>query len=335
MSVGAQGGVTEPTDRTLLERDTELGAIARVLDAARLSRGSALLLEGPPGIGKTALLQAATGMAEAQGMQIFLARGSELERDFTYGVVRQLFERPLVGASDAARASLLAGAARFAASAIGNQGDALEALPRGPHGLDSTFATVHGLYWLCANFAERGAMVLALDDVHWCDSPSLRFLIYLLGRIEELPIALLLATRPAEPASQQTLLADLASAPPVEVLRPSALTEPAVARLVEGRLAGVPEPEFVHACRAATGGNPFLLQQLIGALAADGVDTGGRRAGRRRGAPERGRACRLGRRCGQLRHRRSRRRLHLRRTSPARFRSPPCSRGDLRRHSSR
>ena len=121
------------------------------------------------------------------------ARGSELERDFAYGLVRQLFEAPLVAASPPERAELLAGAAGRAARLFGVAAppdDVADAL------LDPSFAILHGLYWLCANLGRRSPLLLCVDDVHWADQASLRFLNYLGRRLQELPIAVVAAARP-------------------------------------------------------------------------------------------------------------------------------------------
>ena len=62
-----------------------------------------MLFEGAPGIGKSRLLGAACEAAETLGVQVLRARGGELERDFSYGVVRQLFETRLASCGDAAQ----------------------------------------------------------------------------------------------------------------------------------------------------------------------------------------------------------------------------------------
>ena len=64
---------------------------------------------------------------------------------------------------------------------------------------DPSFAILHGLYWLTANLAESGPILLAIDDLHWADRPSLRFLEYLSGRLEGLAILLVATYRPASP----------------------------------------------------------------------------------------------------------------------------------------
>src|SRR6266480_6198000 len=85
---------TEP----LLERNEELARIESALAEARTGRGRFLVIEGPAGMGKTALLAAARTAAAEGGMRVLRARGTELERNFAFGVVRQLFEPPLVEA---------------------------------------------------------------------------------------------------------------------------------------------------------------------------------------------------------------------------------------------
>ena len=184
--------------QALLERDAVLALIDQRVSDAIAGDGSLLVLEGPAGIGKTRLVMAAGRRGRELGLQVLSARGFELERDFAYGVVRQLFEAPVVAASAPERAELLAGAAGRAAALFGvagPHGDAADAL------LDPSFAILHGLYWLCANLARRSALLLCVDDLHWADHASLRFLHYLGRRLQELPIALVAAARPAAPAS--------------------------------------------------------------------------------------------------------------------------------------
>src|SRR5213592_982673 len=91
----------------LLERNEELARIESALAEARTGRGRFLVIEGPAGIGKTALLAAARTAAANSGMRVLRSRGSELERDFAFGVVRQLFEPALAGLSELERADLL------------------------------------------------------------------------------------------------------------------------------------------------------------------------------------------------------------------------------------
>ena len=258
------------TTAPLLERREELERIEAALTEARTGRGTFVVIEGPAGIGKTALLAAARATAADSGMRVLRSRGTELEHDFAFGVVRQLFEPPLAEASEVERVDLLQAGAGVAAGVLAFPG-ALASQAPSTSGVDPSFAILHGLYWLGANLATTGPLCMVVDDAHWADAPSLRYLAFLLTRLEELPIALVLATRPRETGTDAGLLATLATDPSADVIRLPPLTSAAVAQLVESRLARVPDPVFVEACLAATRGMPFLMCELVEALSEGGV----------------------------------------------------------------
>jgi DNA-binding CsgD family transcriptional regulator len=259
-----------PATGQLLERSKELARIESALAAARSGRGSFVLIEGPAGIGKTALLAAARTAATEGGMRVLRSRGTELERDFAFGVVRQLFEPPLAEASEIERAELLQAAAGVAAGLLGLPG---APRPDGPpsSGVDPSFAVLHGLYWLCANLTAVGPLCVVVDDAHWADAASLRYLVFLLTRLDELDASLLLATRPREAGTDAELLATVTTDSSADVIRLPPLTSAAVAQLVASGLAAVPDPVFVDACLRATRGTPFLLRVLVDALSEGGI----------------------------------------------------------------
>jgi hypothetical protein len=148
------------------------------------------------------------------------------------------------------------------------------ALTRGePRGNEDTFAVLHGLYWLTVDIAKRTPLLLAVDDLHWADQPSQRFVAYLTRRLEGLAVVLVLTVR--EPrlgtAQQKALTAGLAAEASVIMLRPAALSTAACAELVSGTLGTDPSPAFQDACRDLTGGNPLLLRGLLTSLAAEGM----------------------------------------------------------------
>jgi DNA-binding CsgD family transcriptional regulator len=131
---------------------------------------------------------------------------------------------------------------------------------------DPSFAVLHGLYWLCANLAADGPLALVVDDAHWADGPSLRFLAFLLPRLEELRVAVLLGARPAEGGHNQEILDALTMDPSGETITVAPLSAGGVAALVGAGLGVEPEAEFAMACWAATGGTPFLVRTLLEAL---------------------------------------------------------------------
>ncbi len=81
-----------PFPLQLLDRGAELAAIATAIESACAGSGSALLVEGVAGIGKTRLLTHACEQAAQAGMTVLAARAAEFEDGYAWGVVRQLFE---------------------------------------------------------------------------------------------------------------------------------------------------------------------------------------------------------------------------------------------------
>jgi DNA-binding CsgD family transcriptional regulator len=249
-------GGASASSATLLERASELALLEEAIAATAAGAPRAILIEGPAGIGKTALLQAARQGAGRAGLQVLAARGGELERELSLGIERQLFEPLLVRASQAARAGLLA----RPATAVGRL-----------FGLDGTdsdpsadeYESHNALYWLCARLAGDSPIMLTVDDVHWSDATSLRFLAYLVRRLDDLPVLLALARRVDEPGVDEDLLDGIAAEPLVQVIRPNPLSLDAVQELARARFETEPRDGFVRACHQATGGIPLFTLQLL------------------------------------------------------------------------
>jgi DNA-binding CsgD family transcriptional regulator len=247
----------------LLERGPELDELDSWIEQAVAGQGGVVVIEGPAGIGKSRLLAETRRRAEG-AMRVLSARGSELEREFPFGVVRQLLETEL--ARPERRAALLGGAAASASAVFGELDDGAAESADG-----ASFAALHGLFWLVLNLAEERPVLLAIDDLHWCDRPSLLFVAYLSRRLEGQPILLAAGLRTAEPGSDSALLGEIAHDPAARSVRPGPLSEDAVAVLVEEHLGAAPEAAFTAVCRESTGGNPLLLTQLMTALRGEGV----------------------------------------------------------------
>src|SRR4051794_23175536 len=210
---GSGGGASgEPPDLwrstarsgALLERDEELATLSGALGDARAGRGRLVVVEARAGCGKSTLLAALADRAAESGMRVLDARGGELERGFAFGTVRQVFERAIADASAEERDGLLAGAAAPAAAILASDGAA-----RGEPGL----GTLHAIYWLATNLSLDQPLMIAVDDLHWADDPSLQALDYLARRVAEIPVTLVVTLRPAEPGASHELLDPLRGQP--------------------------------------------------------------------------------------------------------------------------
>jgi AAA ATPase domain len=187
-------------ERLLFDRGRELDTLDDQVARARAGDGALVVVEGSAGIGKTRLLAEARALAGKE-MRVLGARAGEFEGGFAFGVVRQLLEPLLATASPELRTELLAGAASlaeplFSVAGIAEAEETDEA---------ASFAMLHGLYWLAANAAFQRPTALVIDDLHWIDTPSLRWLGYLARRLDGLPLLVVAAMRPAEEGHEPDL----------------------------------------------------------------------------------------------------------------------------------
>ncbi|HEY7077696.1 MAG TPA: AAA family ATPase [Solirubrobacteraceae bacterium] len=259
----------------LLEREAELAALDELCARALAGHGGLLLFEAAPGLGKSALLGEAVARGRAAGLTVVRARGHELERAFAWGVARALLEPLLAAHGDA---GLLAGPAAPARAVFEPVVE-----PGGQSGDDVGFAIAHALHWLTLRLAAREPLLLVVDDAHWADEPSLRFLVYLLGRLAEHPVALLVAARPHAGG----LLEQLAADPAAVVRVPAPLGAEGVASLVRRRL-GEADDAFCARVLDLTAGNPLQVRELL--LAVDRVDAAGLEAAAEQAARSLGRS---------------------------------------------
>ncbi len=236
----------------LLERGAEIAGIDGLLAAACDGRGGVVVIEGPAGIGKSALLRACAQRAAARGMQSLQARGDDVSMESSFAATRELL-------APVADAGAFSGSAGLAAPVF--TGEA-EVTPEA----DRAIAVLHGLYWLIADHCDRGAVALLVDDAHWLDPASARFLLYLARRIESLAAVLVVAQRRGEVSGPLAALTEQASL----VLAPAPLSPDGSGELVRRELGPRADEDLCRSCHEATGGNPFYLRELVADLRSEG-----------------------------------------------------------------
>ena len=247
----------------LLERDDVLATIAGVLDDARAGTGRALLISGHPGMGKTRLHEAALDEARRRDLLVLRGAGSELEQNLAFGVAGQLLRSLLTEIPSAQRTALLAEAPRRVRTLEG-RGEA-DAEPEAGEDL----AVSHGLFTLLASATELTGAVVAIDDLHWSDTASLQFVLYLLNRLEELPVALVLSSRLLTGSDPAQTLDRISVQPRLDITELTPLGPDAVIKLVREWLGNRADRGLAQVCGEVTGGNPFYLHELLLALAEE------------------------------------------------------------------
>lgn len=169
----------------LVERASAVERIRDAIDSASAGEGRLVLIEGEAGVGKTTLLALAAGVAADAGVRVCSARGTEFEGDLPNGVVRQLFASFAQDSDPERRASCFAGAAGLAEGVLSGAGEVI----------GDAFAIRHAMYWLLANIAADGPVLISVDDVQWADLMSVRWLGYLSERLEGLPVVVVASVR--------------------------------------------------------------------------------------------------------------------------------------------
>ena len=235
----------------LVEREGAVEALEAFVRAVAMGRGGTLVVEGPPGIGKSQLLRAADEVARGHGLQTSRASGAELESELPFVVVRALYD------DLASKTDIDPDAVNRVLS--GGSGDLL-----GPPNIGNAISV---LYRGVAEHARREPLLFIVDDVQWADPDSLRALHYLARRIRELPLGLILGKRPSAVDGPAEDLVELADEAPI---RPGPLSLDGSKQLLTRLLRQSLSEHFVSSCHGVTSGNPLLLHELARELITAG-----------------------------------------------------------------
>ena len=224
---------------SLVGRDRERHRITELLEAGQRGRSAALVIEGEPGVGKTALLDDAVD--QAAGMMVLRARGVQTEVDLPFGGLAQLVSNVTYLVPELPEP----------------QRRALQvalALEEGSLAVSDRFAVGAGLLGLLAMAAEEAPLLGVVDDAHQLDRPTVEALHFVARRLGAEGVVLLVASRDVD--RRTSWFAD------VPRVRLTGLDLSAARDVLVRQGAGGLNTERLDQLVRATGGNPLALVEL-------------------------------------------------------------------------
>ncbi|MEU4655154.1 AAA family ATPase [Streptomyces sp. NPDC023723] len=217
----------------LVERCRVQQLLDELLGQARDGRGQAVLVLGPPGLGKTGVAEYARERAERAGVTVLSAAGSVAERALPLGIVAQLL------------------------SCLGYSADDTAAVCASP-----ARATVALHEAVCA-VTGRTPLVVVIDDAQDIDRESLRCLLYVIHRVAPLRALILLTGSSDLPQQNPVLLAEYMRNPSCSLLCLAPLCTACVAAVLARHMGGAVPDRTARLWRQASGGSPLLLHALL------------------------------------------------------------------------
>ncbi|MFI5758525.1 ATP-binding protein [Streptomyces sp. NPDC051569] len=262
----------------LLEREAELAQVSAALRAAADGTSSSILVTGPLGIGRSALLRHLPSLVADEDVRVLRANAAPMEQDFAFGVVRQLFDSLLAGVPAAERgrrspvsdhfARLMFTAGTLPVGAGTTTGADGQGAGPGP-ALAASEAMLHGTRSLLADAGDTTRLLILVDDLHRADTPSLRWLAYLAKRLHGLRAVLVCTLRDGDHGSRHPLVREIAGTA-TRVLRPAPLSLDATRTVIRKRCGWPGQDEYAHACHEASAGNPLFLLSVLRGMRARG-----------------------------------------------------------------
>ncbi|WP_434444371.1 ATP-binding protein [Lentzea sp. E54] len=242
----------------LVGREAELDRVRHLLELASKGKPAFVLFEGALGIGRTAMLDAVAEMAESLGFQVGKASASKAERQIPYGVAQQLFEGAFADFSERTTEDHPSVVSPLTYEPVARAAvDPLDA-----RGEMEDHRVFQRLLRLIVAAASRRPLCLILDDLQCADLPTVRWLNYLARRRPtRLPLVVVISRMSGAQPEDPILVAELEMH--ADRVRLAEFTPETIESHVKNLLGEAPTAEFVEACKRATGGNPFVLSELL------------------------------------------------------------------------
>jgi DNA-binding CsgD family transcriptional regulator len=235
----------------IFHREQEMAVVTEELARAQQGQPVVLVIAGAHGMGKTTLLQAA--LERVRGSAVILhARCHEAERDFPFGVVRQLFDTMASSADNGPAGSLTTG---FAGLGGGQEQD------------------LHSLYQATRSLAASKSVIIAVDDFNYADLQSAQWFSYIARRLDGLSVSMILAGDTGYPGGIQ-VVDELQPLPYFRAVNLQPLCGHCGESLVATIFEKPVDVEFAAACHQVACGNPLVLLEVCRRLRSAGIAPG-------------------------------------------------------------
>ncbi|MGP3980208.1 helix-turn-helix transcriptional regulator [Streptomyces sp. KR80] len=242
-----------PPPVDLIGRAGEVARLLELVAATASGRGAVVVVEGEPGIGKTALLDVLVTECEGVGLRVLRGAGTELEQKIPFQTILSC----LASGTGAHRPDVSAVMARVR--------DA-----RGEGASDWEFSVTEVVIQVLDQWCAQGPGALVVDDLHWADPATLLVLHRLQRALGTLPLLIALAIQPLPSRGDAAALLRVLKARGADTLKPAPLGDRDVALLAE-RLRGARPPGALLAGLSATAGNPLYVHEMVAAYEQRGA----------------------------------------------------------------
>ncbi len=239
----------------MIGRGAELDILEGLLEGARAGRGSAALIEGEAGIGKTTLVRELGARASADGFEVLTAGADELSAIMPFAPLLEALDCRF-DAADPERAAVARALTEAPAEmTIGRGGSPLVG------------RVIEGFLRILEGLALDGPTLLVVEDLHWADRPTLVAVRTIARRLSDVPLVMVATMRPAATKEMEQLL-DAVERIGATHMRVEALTVGDVRALARAIAGGKPGIRLITKLDGA-GGNPLYVRELLNGLLAD------------------------------------------------------------------
>ncbi len=265
-----------PPERTpFVGREDERSLLRHLLDEAIRGQGSLVMIGGEAGIGKTRLAEEAAAEARQRGFLTLTGHCYEMQGAPPYIPFVEVLQAAAQLASPEGLREALGDAAPEVARLIPELYRALPDIgpPLGPPPEEKRHDVFNGVMEFLRSTAQRGPLLLMLEDLHWADESTLLLLRHIAPCVDQTPLLIVGTYRDVELGVDRPLaqaLAELHRHRLAQRLSLRRLGQPAVSSMIEGLSGQAPSPALVRAVWSATEGNPFFVEELLRHLLAEG-----------------------------------------------------------------